>query len=172
MPAGRQRSPAQPVRGKVMTRSIRSGATGRHSSGVSGITNHHSRRWLQDPFQGVAPGSGTYLARTVIQATTILASSLLIFSSQLWINPVLGGLLKVQSVCGGGGGSFRASSPTRSRKLRYLATSDSLNDRSKLNPNRPLRDLNLLSRPFSGQVNIEVTRGHQRSNFVKIAIFS
>ena len=34
------------------------------------------------------------------------------------------------------------------------------------------RDLKLLQRSFLGQVNIEVTRGHQRSNILKIAIFS
>ena len=35
----------------------------------------------------------------------------------------------------------------------------------------PRRDLKLLQRSFSGQVNIEVTRGHQMSNFGKITIF-
>ena len=34
---------------------------------------------------------------------------------------------------------------------------------------RPQRELQLLLRSFSGQVNIEVTRGQEMSNFKKIA---
>ena len=62
---------------------------------------------------------------------------------------------------GGGGASDTPS---------YLKKTTIFSDKKQMALDRPRRDLKLLDRPFSGQINIEVTRGNQRPNFEKIAI--
>ena len=44
-------------------------------------------------------------------------------------------------------------------------------DKRQKSLERLRRDLKLLQRSFSGQVNIEATRGHQMLNFNKITMF-
>ena len=63
-------------------------------------------------------------------------------------------------VCGGG---LRTAPPT---DLENHAS-----DGRRKRHEKTRRDLKLLLSSFSGQVNIEVTRGNQRPNFVKTEIF-
>ena len=69
------------------------------------------------------------------------------------------------SFCGGGGGGGGGGLQSRISKTTLLS------DKRQGALDGPRRDLKLLQRSFSGQVNIEVTRGHQMSNFGKITIF-
>ena len=68
------------------------------------------------------------------------------------------------SFCGGDGGG---GGGLQSR----ISKTTLLSDKRQGALDGPRRDLKLLQRSFSGQVNIEVTRGHQMSNFGKITIF-
>ena len=77
-------------------------------------------------------------------------------------NPIIGGRCKVQFAARG----FRPPPPS------YLKKTTLFSDKRLTELDRPWRDLKLLQRSFSGQVNIEVTRAHQRLNFQKMVIFS
>ena len=78
----------------------------------------------------------------------------------LRVNPIPGGLWKVQFMAG----TFSPPRPFRTRKLSNVTTSGK---RHKIDRD----EISFLRRSFSDLINIEVTRGHRRSNFEEIAFF-